>query len=171
MGQLTNQIGEAVEGGWYALVKPIAFALGVNDQGTAQTVDLRTWRNGATDLALPAVVVQAQQVRSEFGMNGPLFAVNLSLMTITYAPDDADQTDLNSIAGDLEGLAINTTPDELTVAMTNVTCHGIEFSDETIEFAENRQTLSVDLIIHIQIDSAMPTTTTTTTSTTTTTTT
>lgn len=166
MAQLAEQIGKALEDGWKAILSPIAFDLGVNDQGAAQTVDMRTWRDGSSDLAPPSVIIQAQRAVSEFGMNGPLFSVNMSLVAISYAPDDADQTDLNSIAGDIEGAVINTTVAELTAACSNVTVHGIEFVDETVDFNDNRQAISVDLVCHIQIDSAMPTTTTTTTTTT-----
>jgi hypothetical protein len=158
MADLTAAIGKTLEQAWLSLVQKLDFPI------TAD-VTRRAWRDGSQSVAPPEVVVQAQRCVSEFGLQGPLYACDVSLIACTYAPDDDDQADLLAILGDLQALGIETTPVELTAAMSNLTCHGIQYADETASQDGDFQRLSVDLVCHVQASLAEPTTTTTTTTT------
>ena len=168
MADLTEQIGKVLEDGWYELIRKLAFGLGVDDNGDAQTIAIRKWRDGASDISYPAVIIQAQRAVPEYCVAGPLYGVDVSLIAMTHASFDADQTDLNTISGKLEALIANTSNAELEAETPNMDIGGIEIFDTPATMDGMRQEISVDTIIHINATLGNPATTTTTTTTTTT---
>jgi hypothetical protein len=151
---LQEQFEQAV----YNLIEPVDFS--------PYDPALRQWREGSKGLTYPAVVIQVGQV-NEGPISGELWDIQLSVISLTYAPDDEDQTALNDIHDKIFRRVNNISLADLEAELDNITVQGIFLDGTSAAADDNEQRESVDIRINCHASLADVSTTSTTTTTTT----
>jgi len=146
-----TELQEQLESAWATTINRVSF-----DSSPV----VRGWRDGSQNVTYPAVIVQAQ-----FPAYGPipdkLWEVVVSLITLTYAPDDDDQSVLNEVADKVFRQAVKVSRATLEGRLNNIPVHGIYLDNGDQEADAEEQRKVTNMRCHIEADIAAPTTTTT----------
>lgn len=151
---MADKIQNQLESAFHDLISEVDF-------GSYDPV-LRQWREGSEGVDYPAVIVQSGPLSQGAGI-GRTWENVISLLSLTYAPDDQDQEALNSIHDQVLRRVLTVTKDQVQAKVSGFTVHGVFLEDTSATAEDNEQRQAVDIRIYIEADLSNVSTTTTTT--------